>query len=42
MIKMLEYGCFLNKRNFNSEGGQYKYVKINNSFIKWAKDPEKI
>lgn len=42
MMKMCEHGGFLNKRNFNSEGGEYRFVKITNSFIKWGKDPEKI
>ena len=42
MVKVCEYGCILNKRNFNSEGGQFKFVKITNAFIKWGKDPEKI
>lgn len=39
MIKLCEYGTFLNKRNFNSDGGEFKFVKINNNFIKWGKDP---
>ena len=39
MVRLCECGTFLNKRNFNSEGGQFKYVKITNSFIKWGKDP---
>jgi hypothetical protein len=42
MVRLCEYGSFLNKRNFNSEGGEFKFVKITNHFIKWGKDPEKI
>lgn len=39
MIKLIEHGTFLNKRNYNSEGGEFKFVKINKGFIKWGKDP---
>jgi hypothetical protein len=42
MVRLCEYGAFLNKRNFNSEGGEFKFVKITSNFIKWGKDPEKI
>ena len=42
MVRVCECGTFLNKRNFNSEGGEFKFVKIDSNFIKWGKDPEKI
>ena len=42
MVRVIEHGTFLNKRNYNSEGGEFKFVKIDSGFIKWGKDPQKI
>ena len=39
MIRLCEYGGFLNKRNFNSDGGEFKFIKITNDKIKWSKNP---
>lgn len=42
MVRFCEYGGFLNKRNFNSDGGEFKYIKITKDKIKWSKNAQKI
>lgn len=42
MQRFCECGSFLSKRNFNSNGGEYRFVRLSNSVLKWAKNPEKI
>lgn len=42
MLKFCEYGAFLSKRNFNSDGGEYRFVRVTQSVLKWAKNPDKI
>ena len=42
MVRFCECGSFLSKRNFNSDGGEYRFVKVTNSVLKWGKNPEKI
>lgn len=42
MVRFCEYGAFLNKRNYNSDGGEVKFIQITYDKIKWSKNPEKI
>lgn len=42
MLKFCQYGSFLSKRNFSSDGGQYRFVRMTQSVLKWAKNPDKI
>ena len=37
MVRLCEYGAFLNKRNFNSDGGESKFIKVTSNAIKWSK-----
>lgn len=42
MLRFCQHGSFLNKRNFTSDGGQFKFVRITPNLIKWGKNPEKV
>ena len=39
IIRFCESGSFLSKRNYNSDGGEYRFVKVTNSVLKWGKNP---
>ncbi len=38
MVRLCEHGAYLNKRNFNSDGGEFKFIKLTSNCIKWSKN----
>lgn len=42
MIKVCEIGQYLMKRNFTSNGGDEKFIKLTKTQIRWAADEKKV